>query len=527
MGNKAAKENNNAANNENAGDEFDDEDAGQTPQQKPSYWQMMQQGYQELVNAIIRPPRCKYSTHHLGPASFHFCGRMFQRTDFELRNLRGLKIVCSMWEPAPEFRQNPVLPCVIYMHGNSSARLEGIPQLALVLSLGITLLAFDFCGSGLSEGEYVSLGAFEKDDLKAVIEHLRAGGTTSTIALWGRSMGAATSLLHGERDPSLAGMVLDSSFADLQMLAEEMVEKGRQHGLFAPSLIVKIAIRFIRSTVMKTAGFDIKTLSPIEHADKCFIPALFIAAEGDAFVPPHHSQKIHEKYAGDKNVIIVEGDHNSARPRYCLDSVSIFLQHTLQIPEEWIIIEGQKYAGTTPWQGQQQGRSKAVRPKSAIQPPAPPQGAMGEIGMTSELQADVQAKLFRALGDRGAASSAVRAGTGAASASSSSAGQQHDQAAADVFGAGMDPAMAQYIEYDDDDDGDDFSGGDWTAGYGDLMDGQEILLQQLDGDAPVVDDATEWQCATCTLINPPVVLACTVCGMPRDQMPTTHVDVSA
>ena len=72
-------------------------------------------------------------------------------------------------------------------------------------------------------------------------------------------MGAATALLHGERDPSLAGLVLDSSFADLTMLAEEMVEKGRKHGLFAPSIIVKIAIRFIRSSVLKSAGFDIKT----------------------------------------------------------------------------------------------------------------------------------------------------------------------------------------------------------------------------------------------------------------------------
>jgi predicted alpha/beta-fold hydrolase len=73
-----------------------------------------------------------------------------------------------------------------------------------------------------------------KLDTQVVIEHLRESGRTSTIALWGRSMGAATALLHGERDPSIAGMVLDSSFADLTMLAEEMVEKGRKHGLFAP-----------------------------------------------------------------------------------------------------------------------------------------------------------------------------------------------------------------------------------------------------------------------------------------------------
>jgi len=129
------------------------------------------------------------------------------------------------------------------MHGNSSARLEAISQLSLVLALGATIITFDFTGSGLSEGDYVSLGYFEKDDLQAVIEYLRETGTTSTIALWGRSMGATTALLHGERDPSIAGMVLDSAFADLQQLAEEMVEKGRQQGLTVPSFIVRIAIR--------------------------------------------------------------------------------------------------------------------------------------------------------------------------------------------------------------------------------------------------------------------------------------------
>jgi hypothetical protein len=131
-----------------------------------SYWQMIKQGYQELVNAIIRPPRCKYELIQLGPISFDYCGKRFERKDFELRNQRGMKVVCSMWEPAEHCRHNNVLPCVIYMHGNSSARVEALTQLSLVLSLGATLVSFDFCGSGKSDGEYVSLGAFEKDDLK-------------------------------------------------------------------------------------------------------------------------------------------------------------------------------------------------------------------------------------------------------------------------------------------------------------------------------------------------------------------------
>ena len=146
-------------------------DENSTEQEQLSYWQMIKQGYQELVNAIIRPPRCNYDIAQLGPKSFDFCGKIFERKDFDLLNQRGMKVVCSMWEPSIQCRQCSVLPCVIYMHGNSSARVEALTQLSLVLSLGATLVTFDFCGSGKSDGEYVSLGAFEKDDLKVSTHH--------------------------------------------------------------------------------------------------------------------------------------------------------------------------------------------------------------------------------------------------------------------------------------------------------------------------------------------------------------------
>jgi len=35
------------------------------------------------------------------------------------------------------------------------------------------------------------------------------------------------------------------------------------------------------------------------------------------------------KYGGDKNIIRVEGDHNSDRPFFMLDSVSIFFHNVL------------------------------------------------------------------------------------------------------------------------------------------------------------------------------------------------------
>ena len=346
----------------------------------------------------------------LGPSRFEFNGKSYERIDFELVNDRGLRVVCSKWTPTEQHRQSSTLPCVIYMHGNSSARLEGLNLLALVLSLGCNFCSFDFSGSGKSDGEYVSLGAFEKDDLKCVIDYLRSEGTTSTIALWGRSMGAATALLHGERDPSIAGMILDSAFASLEMLAEEMVEKGRKHGLFAPGFVVAIAMRFIRSSVLKKAEFDIKELAPIEHADKCYIPALFVAAEGDDFVSPHHTQKIYHQYAGDKNVIIVDGDHNSQRPAFMYDMVAIFLVQTLQIPENWVHPGGGKqFARVLPWTRKKKTASNGFNNLSfdenlalaQIELDSASSSSNIDIGMTTERQEAIRSKLYTMLGDQG------------------------------------------------------------------------------------------------------------------------------
>ena len=194
-------------------------------------------------------------------------------------------------------------------------------------------------------------------------------------------MGAATAIMHSQRDPSIAGMVLDSAFASLERLAKDLIDKGRSNGLFAPSFIVSIAISFIKSTVLKRANFDIKLLAPIQHVASCFIPAMFIAAKDDDFVLPAHSQDMYKLYAGDKNIIIVDGDHNSVRPKFTYDSVSIFLITVLQIPTHWLNTE--VYVATTqvPW-------SKKKNVKINYE----------ELGMTSERQNDITKSLYKTLG---------------------------------------------------------------------------------------------------------------------------------
>jgi hypothetical protein len=159
-------------------------------------------------------------------------------------------------------------------------------------------------------------------------------------------MGAATALLHGDRDPSIAGMVLDSPFTSLRGLAEELVDVFV--GVSLPKWVVGLAMNMIRSTIKGKARFDINDLSPISHVDKTYIAALFVAAEHDTFIRPDHAKKLYMSYAGDKNIVIVDGDHNTARPRFFLDSVAIFFHNTLQCPGEFPAPERRRVSSTPP-----------------------------------------------------------------------------------------------------------------------------------------------------------------------------------
>ena len=283
--------------------------------------------YEDLWKAVIRPNRDEYSYEDLGPDKFQINHKYYKRTDFSITNKRRLKLMCSFWEPFDEEREYTRLPCVIYLHGNSSSRCEALAEIKYLLPLNITVFAFDFSACGKSQGEYISLGWYERDDVECVIEYLRKTNKVSTIGLWGRSMGAVTAIMYGDRDPTIAGMVLDSAFASLKELIEELVKER----VNLPNFVLNQATKLVKSTIMKKAKFNLDEIEPKNYAVRCFIPALFCHGKNDSFVNQHHCKDLSDVYAGDKNVILVDGNHNSARPRYFKDSASIFFYNTLQL----------------------------------------------------------------------------------------------------------------------------------------------------------------------------------------------------
>lgn len=213
--------------------------------------------------------------------------------------------------------------CVVH---NCGSRCDALDAVQVLLPYNITVLSLDFSGSGLSDGSYVSLGFYEKQDLSAICEHLWSTGRVSRIGLWGRSMGAATSIMYAAIDQSIAGIVCDSPFTSLEDVMQELVLSQQN---WVPKRLIKVGINIMRKSIMSRAAFDIRKNSPIQHASKCFVPALFAHAEGDDFIKIHHSEKLYNAHVGDKNIIRFDGDHNSERPDFFYDSVAIFFFNVL------------------------------------------------------------------------------------------------------------------------------------------------------------------------------------------------------
>lgn len=284
-----------------------------------------------MSQLMIRPPRVAYSLEDLGPKLFNIKGSetTFERQDLHIVNERGLKLECSHFRPANVALQEgrTSLPCVVYLHGNCGSRRDALYLLGHLLPRNITVFCFDFAGAGLSEGDNISLGHYEEQDLSVVIEHLRSSGSVSAVALWGRSMGAATAVLRAAKDPTLAACVFDSPFSSLMQVASELVSNAAG---FIPEVLTKVGLQIVRSEIQAHAKFDIEDVLPIKRAPYGRSPALFAVSEDDEFMRPSHTYDLYKAWGGeDRDLMTFAGGHNSARPRAFLENAASFLESKL------------------------------------------------------------------------------------------------------------------------------------------------------------------------------------------------------
>ena len=295
--------------------------------------------YEALWKYIIRPPRHNYSEELLGPSTFIYRGKVYQRKDYDILSSMGYTLKCSFIEPQPSYRPSEEMPLILYLHGNSSSRLEGMRMTEEILKKDINLFLIDFPGCGLSAGEYISLGYHEKDDVGVIIDFIETLPGVGNIGIWGRSMGAATTILYTHKDPRVKAICVDSPFADFRRLAKEITLSHAN----LPNFIIDTILSFIRKTIKKKNGLDINLLKPIEAAKKTFQPVFFIHANNDELIGYQHSADLFEVYKGPKIIRFLEkGGHNSKRPNHIIKKIGGVFQKYLYLEDLNLQIENKK-----------------------------------------------------------------------------------------------------------------------------------------------------------------------------------------
>lgn len=151
--------------------------------------------YEHAIQAIIRPPRKTYEQDSLGPSVFSIkadCN--FRRIDQQIRH--GTDIIeLSIFMNYDPANPNYIPPnLILFCHCNASNRLECMQYLEF-LPFNYAIAGFDFIGCGNSEGDYITLGIKESEQIRTIVNVLT--GQFGQIVLWGRSMGAVSVLMYG------------------------------------------------------------------------------------------------------------------------------------------------------------------------------------------------------------------------------------------------------------------------------------------------------------------------------------------
>ncbi|NLW44902.1 MAG: alpha/beta hydrolase [Syntrophomonadaceae bacterium] len=242
-----------------------------------------------------------------------FCDKYY------IPNQEGSRLACLLFLPAekPRFQ-------LVAAHGfrgakENSGRIEGFAQ--KVTALGGSLIAFDFAGSGESEGSFSDMTLTRQaGDLQAVIEHALER-EKSPLILLGRSFGGSTVLAAAAREPRVTALVLWST----PVFLTETFFKVKPHELILPSEPLRLSDDKGPFTLNPGFAQDLLRHDFTEYlraiGNK---PMLVIHGEKDTDVDPKNARFVAEQALGEVELHIVpEADHRFTEHHPLRDQITM------------------------------------------------------------------------------------------------------------------------------------------------------------------------------------------------------------
>lgn len=193
---------------------------------------------------------------------------------------------------------------------------------------GWDVAALDARAHGRSGGDRGSFGGREAADVAAWLDALTVSGRLGPgpLAIWGRSMGAAIALRAAVDNPSIAALVLEAPYLDLEDTLRVVLKRRR---VPAPSLTARLIMRRARDL----AGVSLTRPRPIDLAPSVSAPALVVHGENDSLIPAAEAQRFARAFRRPAIFIEVpDAGHNSVVDvggPALLDRVATFLDEAV------------------------------------------------------------------------------------------------------------------------------------------------------------------------------------------------------
>ncbi len=222
-------------------------------------------------------------------------GAEFDRTmtPVEIVNKSGLKLY-GRYKLRPEMTHR----WIIGVHGYRDDHRFMLPYVMRFYEAGYNVFTQDNRAHGLSDGDYISMGWLDKDDVYEWIDCIRRMDIDAEVIVHGVSMGAAaTMMLAGLNHPAVIGYVEDCGYTSTWDMFKVVMNRDYHLPTFPIMNLSNLMSRI-------KLGFDFKKSSALNQISKCKKPIMFIHGEKDDYIPPQMCRTLYESFAGEKDMYI-------------------------------------------------------------------------------------------------------------------------------------------------------------------------------------------------------------------------------
>jgi len=196
---------------------------------------------------------------------------------------------------------------VLLVHGYYKNKAAMLDYAQFLNENGYDTLSIDLRGSGQSEGEYVSMGHYERLDVLGAADYLKSRPDYNQKKLFGfgLSLGAAALVFAEDQEHSFDALILDSCFTNVHDNVARRFQKV--YGL--PKFPFATSLTFFGGLILNVDGFSI---SPENSLRRIHIPVLVIQSSEDDSVSVEDGERLFN-HANDPKLFLLIAGANHAK----------------------------------------------------------------------------------------------------------------------------------------------------------------------------------------------------------------------